>query len=384
MISAACPKHAGGDASLTVLRPGLSQMLIEEYLEKAHHRKVGISRLLSCSMSLTTDRTKAKDDLTNNATSSDIFCGIPGAVWLFGLVPLLGAAELSACRTASQVLVKSVTNLTVAQALGETVRQRLESATCFSLSLEDGDGSRQHAKDLIKTALQSMVQIHAMELESLVESVLYAESQSISAVLALTEILLGEVTPSSPPGRILAQDASVVLKKLCHLDYESIEPSVILRLRRHVSAKSFDAWLEPHREQPQALTALQQLILGTWQMHAAEAAVWEDVASTAAISDKVVQELRQSVYQAAFVERFYCLLKSPTRTRQIIEESKVPLPNSVAYKKKSPHNKRDRCMHGNSHAEARPRRTQQHTQWKSESGWYDYNSRSWRKAKGWW
>merc|ERR1719191_859314 len=101
-------------------------------------------------MSLTKDRTKAKDDLTNNASSSDVFCGIPGAVWLCKLIPLLGAADLSACRTVSQALAKSVTNLTVAQALGETVRHRLASAMCFGLSIEEVERSRQQAKDLIK------------------------------------------------------------------------------------------------------------------------------------------------------------------------------------------------------------------------------------------
>jgi len=371
------------DAPEPVLRPAFSQMLIEEYLEKAHNRKVGISRLLSCSISEGNICNEAKFALANKASSSDVFGGIPGAVWLCGLVPMLDAAELSTCRAGCKGLAKCVNDLAVAKALGEMARRRLVTAMRFGLRLEEGDQSKQNAKNLIQTALRSMDQVNAMELESLVESALYAGSQCISAVLDLTEILLGEVTPSNPPGSMLVRNASDILEKLCHFDCESVEPSLVLRLRRHLPADSFHDWLEPQRDQPRALTALQFLIHGTWQFYASEAAVWESVAATAAISDSAVQELRQSVRHGHFIEHFCGLLKSPARTRQIMKESKVQSPCGPPQKLKSRHNRRHRTdiNQGSNVCARKPEFSHQQRSW---GGQCDYHGRRRRNKQEWW
>merc|ERR1719409_1443042 len=94
-------QEAGGTLAL---RPGLSQMLIEEYLEKAHHQKEGISRLLSCSTRKCKDCIEKKGVSFKDCTTSsvDLFCCVPGGVWLCGLVPLLGVAELSAVRASGR------------------------------------------------------------------------------------------------------------------------------------------------------------------------------------------------------------------------------------------------------------------------------------------
>eukprot|EP00746_Dinoflagellata_sp_MGD_P168447 gnl/MRDRNA2_/MRDRNA2_99930_c0_seq1.p1 gnl/MRDRNA2_/MRDRNA2_99930_c0~~gnl/MRDRNA2_/MRDRNA2_99930_c0_seq1.p1 ORF type:complete len:385 (+),score=71.09 gnl/MRDRNA2_/MRDRNA2_99930_c0_seq1:101-1255(+) len=384
-MTLARPQHhrAVQDSAEPVLRPAFSQMLIEEYLEKAHHQKVGISRLLSCCVSEGNTCNDAKFALTNKASSSDVFGGIPGAVWLCGLVPMLDAAELSACRAGCKGLAKCVNDLAVAKALGDIARRRLVTAMCFGLRLEEGDQSKQNAKNLIQTALQSMSQVNAMELESLVESAPYAGSQCISAVLDLTEILLGEVSPSIPPGSMLVRDSSDILEKLCHFECETLEPSVILRLRRRLPGKSFHDWLEPKHDQPRALTALQLLIQGTLQLYASEAVLWESIAATAKISDSTVQELRQSVRHGHFIEHFCGLLKSPVRTRQIIKESKVRLPCGAPQKLRSRHNKRHQTdsSHVDNICARKPQSGHQPRSW---GGQCDYYGRRRRNKQEWW
>jgi hypothetical protein len=314
----------------------------------------------------------------SRASSSDVFGGIPGAVWLCGLLPMLDAAELSACRAGCQGLAKCLTDLTVAKTLGEMARRRLVAAMGFGMNVEDDD--QVSANTAITTALRSMAQVNAMELESLVESAPYAGSQSISAVLALTEVLLGEVTPSFPPGSMLVWDANANLQKLCHFDCGSLEPSVILRLRRHAPAKPFCDWLEPQREQPRALTALQLLIHGVWELYAPRAALWESVAATATISDGAVKELRQSVRHGIFIERFCGLLNSPARTKRLMEESKGYFPYKAPQQLNFGHNRRQRTSQADKACSQKPQHSHQQKSWGGHSvhhGRRRHNKKNW-------
>lgn len=362
-------QEAGGTLAL---RPGLSQMLIEEYLEKAHHQKEGISRLLSCSTRKCKDCIEKKGVSFKDCTTSsvDLFCCVPGGVWLCGLVPLLGVAELSAVRASGRGQAKCVTDPSIAQVVGETARHRLALAMRLGQNAEESANRRKQAKELIDNAIQSLAQVSSMELESLVAS---ANSQSTKAILSLTEIILGEITPSLKSGDTLVKDPSDTLKKLRHLDYESMEPSVVLRLRRHASSNC-RTWREQQRDQPKALSTFQLLINAIWKFYEGDAVVWERMAGTAAISDVLVQELRASVQHGAQIDRFCRLVKAPAKAKQNIRKSKDCFSGYTARKSiQSQRTGKQSSDSSKSHVVQRA----VNPQW-----------RSWRKsqqnAKGWW